>query len=115
MENILEKIIELAEKIWLRLDIFLGLVDIEALGFLKPLLANILSDPLLLVLTTVGIMLLLFVIVKIKNSHSEKERRLDELLQELDAIEERDEVDLDRPLFQNITIEDSILENAYSD
>ena len=66
MEAILEKIIELAEKFWLRLDILLGLSDIKALDFLKPLLANISSDPVLLGLTVVVTTIILYSIYKNK-------------------------------------------------
>ena len=99
METILEKIIELAEKIWLRLDILLDLEGIEALDFLKPLLAGIKSDPLFLGLAITGTTIILYSIFKIKKTHAEKEKRLDALLQELDETEEKDEVDFDSPLF----------------
>ena len=101
MENILEKIVELAEKFWLRLDILLDLENMKAMDFLEPMLADILSNPLLIGLTVAVITITLYSIYKIKKIHTEKEKRLDALLQELDAAEEGDEIDLDQPLFPN--------------
>ncbi|SVC47341.1 uncharacterized protein METZ01_LOCUS300195, partial [marine metagenome] len=69
MEAILEKIIELAEKIWLRLDILLGLDNLKVLDFLKPLLANISSDPILLGLTVTVATIVFYSIYKIKRAH----------------------------------------------
>ena len=88
MEIILENIIELAEKIWLQLGILLDLENMEALGYFDPLLASILSDPLLLSITAAIILLVPFGVCKLKKAHAEKEKRFDELLHELDETKE---------------------------
>ena len=88
METILENIIELAEKIWLQLGILLDLENMEALGYFDPLLASILSDPLLLSITAAIILLVPFGVCKLKKAHAEKEKRFDELLHELDETKE---------------------------
>ncbi len=88
MEIILENIIELAEKIWLQLGILLDLENMEALGYFDPLLASILSDPLLLSITAAIILLVPFGVCKIKKAHAEKEKRFDALLHELDETRE---------------------------
>ena len=107
METILENITSFVEKIWLRLDILLGLEDMGVLGSLQSLLANILSDPLLIGLTLAIITIIPYTIRKIKKAHTEKENRLDALLQELDEEDEDDAADPGKPLFQSQTTETS--------
>ncbi|KMP12345.1 hypothetical protein UZ36_01145 [Candidatus Nitromaritima sp. SCGC AAA799-C22] len=98
MEAILENIIEFAEKIWIQLDLLLDLENMEALDSLWPLLESVLSDPLLLSLTVATLTVIPYGIYKIKKAHDEKEKRLDELLHELDENEENDE-EAAKPLF----------------
>ena len=115
METILEYTIELAEKVWLRLDIFLGLGDTQGLDFIKTLVTDILSDPFLLGLTVGSIALALYITFRVKKAYKEKEKRLDALLQELDETEADDEFDFDNPLFANQTLEASGFDKTATD
>lgn len=97
METLLENIIELAEKVWIKLDILLDLENMELPEFLEPLLASILSDPLLLGISAAMILLIPLGIYKLKKAHAEKEGRLNALLNELDETEDHEEMDENDP------------------
>ena len=51
MESILENIVNAIEAVWFKLATVLNLEEMDAVSSLKPVLTNILSDPLLLGLT----------------------------------------------------------------
>jgi len=107
METILENIIGVIEVAWFKLATLLNLEGMGTLGSLKPILANILSDPLLLGLTLAVIALVPYTIYKVKNAYAEKEKRLDALLRELDDEENSEEADTSKPLFENQNTKDS--------
>ena len=107
METILEKITGVIEAAWFKLATLLNLEGMGTLDSLKPILANILSDPLLLGLTLAVIAIIPYTIYKVKNAYAEKEKRLDALLRELDDEENSEEADTSKPLFQNQNTKDS--------
>ena len=100
METILEKIIGAVEAGWFELASLLNLEDVEIIKSLQPILANILSDPLLLGLTLTILTIIPYIIHKIKTAYTEKEKRLDALLRELDD-EDIEEIDVSNSLFQD--------------
>ncbi len=100
METILEKIIGALETVWFKLAILLNLEEVGSINALQPILANILSDPLLLGLTLAILTIIPYTVHKIKTAYSEKEKRLDALLRELDD-EDSEETVASNPLFQN--------------
>jgi len=106
METILENIIGVIEAAWFKLATLLNLEGMGTLDSLKPILANILSDPLLLGLTLAVIAIIPYTIYKVKNAYAEKEKRLDALLRELDDEENSEEADTSKPLFQNQNTKD---------
>ena len=106
METILENIIGAIEAAWFKLATLLNLEEVGALDSLKPILANILADPLLLGLTLAILTIIPYTIHKIKSAYAEKEKRLDALLRELDD-EDSEENDTSKPLFQNQNIKSS--------
>ncbi|MCL0046210.1 hypothetical protein M1N16_08325, partial [Nitrospinaceae bacterium] len=110
METILENIIGVIEAVWFKLTTLLNLEEIGTLDFLQPILANILSDPLLLGLTLAVITIIPYTIYKVKNAYAEKKTRLDALLRELDDEENSAEADTSKPLFQNQNTKDYSLE-----
>ena len=110
METILENIIGVIEAVWFKLATLLNLEEIGTLDSLQPILANILSDPLLLGLTLAVITIIPYTIYKVKNAYTEKEKRLDALLRELDDEENSEEADTSKPLFQNQNTKDYSLE-----
>ena len=107
METILENIIGIIEAAWFKLATLLNLEGMGTLDSLKPILANILSDPLLLGLTLAVIAIIPYTIYKVKNAYAEKEKRLDALLRELDDEENSEEADTSKPLFENQNTKDS--------
>ena len=100
METILEKIIGAVEAGWFELASLLNLEDVEIIKSLQPILANILSDPLLLGLTLTILTIIPYIIHKIKTAYTEKEKRLDALLRELDD-EDIEEIDVSNSLVQD--------------
>ena len=107
METILENIIGVIEAVWFKLTTLLNLEEMGTLDSLQPILANILSDPLLLGLTLAVITIIPYTIHKVKKAYAEKEKRLDALLRELDDEENSEEADTSKPLFQNQNTKDS--------
>ena len=107
METILEDIIGIIEGVWFKLATLLNLEEMGTLDSLQPILANILSDPLLLGLTLAVIAIIPYTIYKVKNAYAEKEKRLDALLRELDDEENSEEADTSKPLFENQNTKDS--------
>ena len=87
METILENILGVIEAAWFKLATLLNLEGMGTLDSLKPILANILSDPLLLGLTLAVITIIPYTIYKEKTANAEKEKRLDVLLRELDDVD----------------------------
>ena len=106
METILENIIGAIEAVWFKLATLLNLEEVGTFDSLKPTLANILADPLLLGLTLAILTIIPYTIHKIKSAYTEKEKRLDALLRELDD-EDSEENDTSKPLFQNQNIKSS--------
>ena len=106
METILENIIGAIEAVWFKLATLLNLEEVATFDSLKPILANILADPLLLGLTLAILTIIPYTIHKIKSAYTEKEKRLDALLRELDD-EDSEENDTSKPLFQNQSIKSS--------
>ncbi len=106
METILENIIGVIEAVWFKLTTLLNLEEMGTLDSLQPILANILSDPLLLALSLAVITIIPYTIYKVKNAYAEKEKRLDALLRELDDEENSEEADTSKPLFQNQNTKD---------
>jgi hypothetical protein len=108
METILEKIIGAVETALFKLATLLNLKDVETINSLQPILANILSDPLLLGLTLAVIIIIPYTIHKIKTAYTEKEKRLDALLRELDDEDEGSEkINVSDPLQDQKTNEPS--------
>ena len=106
METILENIIGVIEAVWFKLTTLLNLEEMGTLDSLQPILANILSDPLLLALSLAVITIIPYTIYKVKNAYAEKEKRLDALLRELDDEENSEGADTSKPLFQNQNTKD---------
>ena len=107
METTLENIIGVIEATWSKLATLLNLEEMGTLDALQPILAKILSDPLLLGLTLAIITIIPYTIYKVKNAYAEKEKRLDALLRELGDEENSEDADISKPLFQNQSTKDS--------
>ena len=101
METIKQNIVSFFDKTWLKVNAILGVEEMKDLGSFQLVLNNILADPLLLVLALGIIASIPYIIHKIRQTHTEKEKRLDALLQELENLEENEESHRDQPLFKN--------------
>ena len=106
METTLENIIGVIEAVWSKLATLLNLEEMRTLDSLKPILAKILSDPLLLGLTLAVITIIPYTIYTVKNAYTDKEKRLDALLRELNDEANSEEADTSKPLFQNQNTKD---------
>ncbi|MBT4258514.1 MAG: hypothetical protein HOD90_01230, partial [Nitrospina sp.] len=109
METILVNIIEVLEPVWFKLVDLLSLKEMKTLDSIQPILAKILSDPLLLGLTLALIGVVPYTIIKLKKSYTLKEKRLDALLSEL-TEEDNEEVSTNQPLPQNQSTKNSNLD-----
>ena len=109
METILVNIIEVLEPVWFKLVDLLSLKEMKTLDSIQPILAKILSDPLLLGLTLALIGVVPYTIIKLKKSYTLKENRLDALLSEL-TEEDNEEVSTNQPLPQNQSTKNSNLD-----
>ena len=107
METTLENIIGVIEATWSKLATLLNLEEMGTLDALQPILAKILSDPLLLGLTLAIITIIPYTIYKVKNAYAEKEKRLDALLRELGDEENSESANISKPLSQNQSTKDS--------
>ena len=107
METTLENIIGVIEATWSKLATLLNLEEMGTLDSLQPILAKILSDPLLLGLTLAIITIIPYTIYKVKNAYAEKEKRLDALLRELGDEENSESANISKPLSQNQSTKDS--------
>jgi hypothetical protein len=101
METIKQNIVSFFDKTWLKVNDILDVEEMKDLGSFQLVLNNILADPLLLVLALGIIASIPYIIHKIRTTHTEKEKRLDALLQELESLEENEEIHKDSPLFKN--------------
>ena len=109
METILVNIIEVLEPVWFKLVDLLSLKEMKTLDSIQPILAKILSDPLLLGLSIAIIGVVPYTIIKLKKSYTLKENRLDALLSEL-TEEDNEEVSTNQPLPQNQSTKNSNLD-----
>ena len=109
METILVNIIEVLEPVWFKLVDLLSLKEMKTLDSIQPILAKILSDPLLLGLSLALIGVVPYTIIKLKKSYTLKENRLDALLSEL-TEEDNEEVSTNQPLPQNQSTKNSNLD-----
>ena len=109
METILVNIIEVLEPVWFKLVDLLSLKEMKTLDSIQPILAKILSDPLLLGLSLAIIGIVPYTIIKLKKSYTLKENRLDALLSEL-TEEDNEEVSTNQPLPQNQSTKNSNLD-----
>ncbi|MGY8761668.1 MAG: hypothetical protein ACKVLF_00645, partial [Nitrospinaceae bacterium] len=101
METIKQSVATFFDKAWLKVNAILSLEEMEILGSFQLVLNNILADPLLLVLAIGIIASIPYIVHKIKTVQTEKEKRLDALLQELEQLEENEEIHKGNSLLKN--------------
>ena len=101
METIKQSVATFFDKAWLKVNAILSVDEMEILGSFQLVLNNILADPLLLVLAIGIIASIPYIVHKIKTVQTEKEKRLDALLQELEQLEENEETHKGKSLLKN--------------
>ena len=101
METIKQSVATFFDKVWLKVNAILSVDEMEILGSFQLVLNNILADPLLLVLAIGIIASIPYIVHKIKTVQTEKEKRLDALLQELEQLDENEKTHKGNSLLKN--------------
>ena len=94
IDQYLQVAIEFIKEIWFLLDNAFGLEETQAFKFLKPYLLQAQEKPTYLLIAFFLLVLLPYILYKIKRISSERERKLDALIEEM---EEEEEIDINDP------------------
>ncbi|MZH41151.1 MAG: hypothetical protein F3740_05010 [Nitrospinae bacterium] len=112
IEQFLQTALEFFKEIWFQLNSRFDLENTEAFKFLKPYLLQLQENPLYLGVSLAALVLIPYALIKVRSISRERERKLDELMEEMEE-EEYDEDDPrrlrrpepeddgDKPLFVN--------------
>ena len=112
IEQFLQTALEFLKEIWFQLNSRFDLENTEAFKFLKPYLLQLQENPLYLGVSLAALVLIPYALIKVRSISRERERKLDELMEEMEE-EEYDEDDPrrlrrpepeddgDKPLFIN--------------
>ncbi|MZH45719.1 MAG: hypothetical protein F3739_01565 [Nitrospinae bacterium] len=112
IEQFLQTALEFLKEIWFQLNSRFDLENTEAFKFLKPYLLQLQENPLYLGVSLAALVLIPYGLIKVRSISRERERKLDELMEEMEE-EEYDEDDPrrlrrpepeddgDKPLFVN--------------
>ena len=112
IEQFLQTALEFLKEIWFQLNSRFDLENTEAFKFLKPYLLQLQENPLYLGVSLASLVLIPYALIKVRSISRERERKLDELMEEMEE-EEYDEDDPrrlrrpepeddgDKPLFIN--------------
>ncbi len=90
IEQYLQVALEFVKEIWFQLDSQLGLEETEAFKFIKPYLLQLRDNPMYMGIAFVALVLVPFGLYKVRSISRERERKIDELMEEED----------DKPLFK---------------
>jgi hypothetical protein len=96
IEQFLQTALEFVKEIWFQLDSIFDLENTEAFKFLKPYLIQLQENPLYIVISLAALFLVPYALIKVKSNSRERERKLDELMEEMEE-EEEEEYDKDDP------------------
>jgi len=96
IDQYLQVAIEFIKEIWFLLDNAFGLEETQAFKFLKPYLLQVQEKPTYLLIAFFLLVLLPYILYKIKRISSERERKLDALIEEMEE-EEEEEIDINDP------------------
>ncbi len=94
IEQFLQTALEFVKEIWFQLDSRFDLENTEAFKFIKPYLIQLQDNPLYMGISVAALFLVPYALIKVKSISRERERKLDELMEEM---EEEDEYDDDDP------------------
>ena len=96
IDQYIQVAIEFIKEIWFLLDNAFGLEETQAFKFLKPYLLQAQEKPTYLLIAFFLLVLLPYILYKIKRISSERERKLDALIEEMEE-EEEEEIDINDP------------------
>jgi hypothetical protein len=95
IEQFLQTALEFVKEIWFQLDSRFDLENTEAFKFLKPYLIQLQDNPLYMGISVAALFLAPYALIKVKSISRERERKLDELMEEME--DEEEEYDEDDP------------------
>ena len=95
IEQFLQTTLEFVKEIWFQLDSRFDLENTEAFKLLKPYLIQLQDNLLYMGISAAALFLVLYALTKVKSISRERERKLDELMEEME--EEEEEYDEDDP------------------
>jgi|FLOH01.1.fsa_nt_gi hypothetical protein len=93
IEQFLQTALEFIKEVWFQLDSRFDLENTEVLKFLKPYLIQLQDDPLYMGVSLAALFLVPYALIKVRSISKERERKLDELMEEMEDDEEYDEDD----------------------
>lgn len=92
IEQFLQTALEFIKEIWFQLDSRFDLENTEAFKFLKPYLIQLQDNPLYMGASLAALVLVPYILVKVRSISKKRERKLDELMEEMED-EDYDEDD----------------------
>ena len=88
IEQFLQTALEFVKEIWFQLDSRFDLENTEAFKFLKPYLIQLQDNPLYMGISVAALFFVPYALIKVKSNSRERERKLDELMEEMEEEEE---------------------------
>jgi hypothetical protein len=105
IEQYLQVALEFVKEIWFQLDSQFGLEETEAFKFIHPYLLQLQENPTYMGIAFAALVLVPFGLYKVRSISRERERKLDDLMEEME--EDEDELDEDDPArLRRPTLED---------
>jgi hypothetical protein len=105
IEQYLQVALEFVKEIWFQLDSQFGLEETEAFKFIHPYLLQLQENPTYMGIAFAALVLVPFGLYKMRSISRERERKLDDLMEEME--EDEDEMDEDDPArLRRPTLED---------
>jgi hypothetical protein len=95
IEQYLQVALEFVKEIWFQLDSQFGLEETEAFEFIHPYLLQLQENPTYMGIAFAGLVLVPYGLYKVRSISRERERKLDDLMEEME--EDEDELDEDDP------------------
>jgi hypothetical protein len=95
IEQYLQVALEFVKEIWFQLDSQFGLEETEAFKFIQPYLLQLQDNPTYMGIAFAAVVLVPYGLYKVRSISRERERKLDDLMEEME--EDEDELDDDDP------------------
>ena len=95
IEQYLQVALEFFKEIWFQLDSLFGLEETEAFKFIHPYLLQLQDNPTYMGIAFAALVLVPFGLYKVRSISRERERKFDELMEEME--EDEDNLDEENP------------------